>query len=206
MNMAYVALNTQAKLFPEAVDEPAAAQPLPPVLPTLAELARAARLGDARASDALWRRCTALAMQLARRWATNSIDAEDLSQEALLRAVESFSALREPMALLSWLHVVVWRSISYEARLVRRETRLLSGGSDPEALLSRQASPDLQVDVWRLLDLVEGLPEEERRCLWLRRGEGLRIEEIAKETSLSPSTVQRRLHVAEARLHKRLKG
>lgn len=172
----------------------------------LADLARAARLGDSRANEILWSRCSTLAKQLARRWASRSVDVEDLSQEALLRAVESFSALREPMALLSWLHVVVWRSISYEARQVRRGTRLLSGGSDPEDLLSRDALPDLQVDVRRLLDAVEGLPEEERRCLWLRRGEGLRIEEIARETSLSPSTVQRRLHVAERRLHKRLRG
>lgn len=196
----------QVKPSSVRLEEQAPSSSVSSVSPTLAELARAARLGDPRANELLWSRCTALAKQLARRWASNSVDAEDLSQEALLRAVESFSALREPMALLSWLHVVVWRSISYEARQVRRETRLLSGGSDPEALLSRDALPDLQVDVRRLLDIVQSLPEEERQCLWLRRGEGLRIEEIAKETSLSPSTVQRRLHVAEARLLKRLKG
>jgi DNA-directed RNA polymerase specialized sigma24 family protein len=59
---------------------------------------------------------------------------------------------------------------------------------------SLEALPDVQVDARRLLAILDGLPEEERRCSWLRRGEGLRIHEIAKETALSVSTIQRRLH------------
>jgi RNA polymerase sigma factor (sigma-70 family) len=172
----------------------------------MAELATAAGLGDSRANDALWARCAVVAKQVAQRWASNGVDVEDLSQEALLRAVESFSALRDPAALVSWLQVVVRRSVTHGARRVRRKRQLLTGGSDPEVLPSQAALPDVQVDVRRLLETLESLPEEERRCLWLRRGEGLRIDEIAKETALSASTIQRRLHVAERRLAKRLLG
>lgn len=172
---------------------------------SLAELAVAARLGDARASDALWARCCVVARQVARRWASNGVDVEDLSQEALLRAVESFAALRDPAALVSWLQVVVTRSVAHGVRGVRRKRPLLSGGSDPEILPAHEALPDFQVELRRLLAALGGLPEEERSCLWLRRGEGLRIDEIAKETALSPSTIQRRLHVAERRLAKRLR-
>jgi RNA polymerase sigma factor (sigma-70 family) len=166
----------------------------------MAELAAAAGLGDARASEALWACCAVVAKQVAQRWATNGVDVEDL------RAVESFSALRDPAALVSWLQVVVRRSVTHGARRVRRKRPLLTGGSDPEVLPSLAALPDVQVDVRRLLATLESLPEEERRCLWLRRGEGLRIDEIAKETELSASTIQRRLHVAERRLVKRLLG
>jgi RNA polymerase sigma-70 factor (ECF subfamily) len=173
---------------------------------SLSELATAARRGDLRASKALWARCAAVAKNVAQRWARNAVDVEDLSQEALLRAVESFSALRDPTALVSWLQVVVRRSVTLGARRVRRKRSLFSGGSDPEFLASQEAMPDVQVDVQRLLTTLEGLPEEERRCLWLRRGEGLAIDEIAKETALSPSTIQRRLHEAERRLVKRLQG
>jgi RNA polymerase sigma-70 factor (ECF subfamily) len=171
---------------------------------TLAELAAAARKGDARASDALWERCSGVARQVARRWASNGADVEDLSQEALLHAVESFAALRDPGSLVSWLQVVVKRSVTHDVRKVRRKRPLLTGGSDPEVLPAREALPDFQVDLQRLLATLGGLPEEERSCLWLRRGEGLRIDEIAQETALSPSTIQRRLHVAERRLAKRL--
>jgi RNA polymerase sigma-70 factor (ECF subfamily) len=143
---------------------------------------------------------------MAQRWASNGVDIEDLSQEALLRAVESFPTLRDPAALISWLQVVVRRSVTHSARRVRRKSPLLTGGSDPEVLPSLEAQPDVQVDVRRLLATLDSLPEEERRCLWLRRAEGLRIDEIAKETALSASTIQRRVHVAERRLVKRLLG
>lgn len=154
----------------------------------------------------LWARCTIVARQLAQRWANGGVDVEDLSQDALLHAVESFSALRDPAALVSWLQVVVRRSVTHSARRIRRKIPLLTGGSDPAVLPSLEAQPDIQVDVRRLLATLDGLPEEERRCLWLRRAEGLRIDDIAKETALSASTIQRRLHVAERRLVKRLHG
>ncbi len=181
--------------------------PLDPAsISSLAELAAAARLGDPRASAALWAHCAVVAKQVARRWASDGADVEDLSQEALLRAVESFSALRDPAALVGWLKVVAKRSVTRGARSARRKRPLLLGGSDPEVLPAHEPLPDVHVDVRRLLATLDGLPEEERRCLWLRRGEGLRIDEIAKETSLSPSTIQRRLNVAERRLVKRLLG
>ncbi|HYQ27249.1 MAG TPA: sigma factor-like helix-turn-helix DNA-binding protein, partial [Polyangiaceae bacterium] len=89
---------------------------------------------------------------------------------------------------------------------VRLKRPLLSGGDDPDVLPSLEASPDFQVDVRLLLGLLEGLSDEERRCLWLRRGEGWRIEEIARETELSISTIHRRVRTAERRLMKRLRG
>jgi len=174
--------------------------------PLSTELIEAARSGDRRASQALWRRCSIVARQVARRSVGRNIDADDLSQEALLRAVESFSSLRDPSALVNWLQVVVRRSAVHDARQVRMKRPLLSGGDDPDVLPSLDALPDFQVDVRLLLRLLEGLSEEERRCLWLRRGEGWRIDEIARETALSVLTIHRRVRAAERRLMKRLRG
>jgi RNA polymerase sigma-70 factor (ECF subfamily) len=163
------------------------------------------RLGNAEANDALWQRCCVVAQRVARRWAGSGADADDLSQEALLRAIESFDGLRDPAALHGWLQVIVSRSVARRVRIVRRKTELTAYGSDPESLPSREAPPDFQVDLRRLLDTLSSLPEEERRCFWLRRCEGMCIEEIARETALSPSTIHRRLNVAERRLAKRLR-
>ena len=171
----------------------------------LTALVAAVRLGDARANDALWQRCCVVAQRVARRWAGSGADADDLSQEALLRAVESFHGLRNPAALHGWMQVIVTRSMARRVRIVRRKSKLSAHGSDPESLPSREAPPDFQVDLSRVLDTLESLPEEERRCFWLRRCEGLCIEEIARETALSPSTIHRRLNVAERRLAKRLR-
>ena len=147
-----------------------------------------------------------VARQVARRWAGSGLEADDLSQEALLRAVESFSSLRDPAALVNWLQMVVRRSANHDARRGRRKRPLWSGGSDPEVLPSLEALPDFHVDVRLLLTLLDGLSEEERNCLWLRRAEGWRIEEIASETGLSVSTIRRRVRTAEHSLMKRLRG
>jgi RNA polymerase sigma factor (sigma-70 family) len=136
----------------------------------------------------------------------SGVDPDDLSQEALLHAIESFSSLRDPSALVRWLQVLVRRSAVHDARRVRRRRPLMSGGDDPDFLPSPEALPDFQADVRLLLALLEDLSDEERRCLWLRRGEGWRIDEIARETALSISTIQRRVRTAERRLMKRLRG
>ena len=145
-------------------------------------------------------------MRVARRCAVRGVEADDLSQEALLHAIESFSSLRDPSALVNWLQVVVRRSAIHDAQRLRHNRPLLSGGHDPDFLPSLGALPDFQVDVALLLALLEDLSEEERRCLWLRRGEGWRIDEIARETALSISTIHRRVRSAERRLMKRLRG
>jgi len=146
-----------------------------------------------------------LARQVARRFATSGIDADDLSQEALLQAIESFSSLRDPSALVKWLQVVVRRSALHDAERGRRKRPMLSGGEEPDILPSLQALPDFQVDVHHLLALLEGLSEEERCCLWLRRGEGWRIDEIAREMALSVSTIHRRVRTAERWIKKQMR-
>ena len=173
--------------------------------PLTTELIEAIRSGDQRASQTLWRRCSVLAKQVARRFAASGIDADDLSQEALLHAIESFSSLRDPSALVKWLQVVVRRSAMHDAQRVRQKRALLSGGDDPDVLPSLDALPDFQVDVRRLLTLLDGLSEEERRCLWLRRAEGWHIDEIVRETTLSISTVRRRVRAAERLLRKQMR-
>jgi len=170
----------------------------------IATLAELTALGDLRARNALWARCSIFAKQVVRRCGGNTADIDDLSQEALLCAFESYSSLRDPAALLSWLRVVVTRSVSHHMHKMRRQGPLLAGGADPEVLPTHDASPDFQVELRRFLVTLGSLPEEQRSCLWLRRAEGLRIDEIARETTLSRSTIQRRLRLAEKRLAKRL--
>jgi RNA polymerase sigma factor (sigma-70 family) len=166
----------------------------------------AARLGDSHARDVLWARCFEVAKQMARQWSRNKADTEDLTQDALLSAIESFEDLRDPASLLSWLQVVMRRSLGHEVRRQRRRAPLLTGGADPELLLAREPLPDSLIDLQRMFAVFESLPEEERTLLWLRRAEGLPINDIVREMALSPSSIRRRLRVAERRLAKRLSG
>ena len=168
--------------------------------PGLSELVVAARLGDADATAALWTRCSVIAKRIARRWATNPADAEDISQEALLHAFKDLAAVRDPTALAGWLQVVIVRAARRTARLARERQGTDVLNARLEKLEAHDAPPDSQVDCRRILELVRRLPDEQRECFWLRRAEGLGIAEIAQETELSAATVYRRMHVAEARL------
>jgi hypothetical protein len=68
------------------VASPIARVPIEPAgVATLAELAALVQLGDLRARDALWARCSVFAKQVARRCGGSAVDVDDLSREALLR-------------------------------------------------------------------------------------------------------------------------
>src|SRR5688500_3143565 len=73
----------------------------------LAELACAARAGDAASSDAL----LAAARPLMKRWAARRVDdpaiVEDVVQDALMEAHRTRAGLREPAAVAGWLHLAV---------------------------------------------------------------------------------------------------
>jgi DNA-directed RNA polymerase specialized sigma24 family protein len=133
--------------------------------PSLSELATAAGLGDSRAAAALWARCSVVATQVARCWANDSAEAEDLSQEALLRVVESFSALRDPAAVVGWLRVIVQRSVTRGARSVRRGRPLFAGGGDPEMLPSpRDPRRSARGRAALLVVAARGRPAHRRNC------------------------------------------
>ncbi|MEO7033432.1 MAG: sigma-70 family RNA polymerase sigma factor [Polyangiaceae bacterium] len=169
----------------------------------IAELVVAARKGDSAASIALWARCSTIARRIARRWTSNVADAEDISQEALLYAFKDLDSVRDPTALAGWLQVVIVRAAARNAR--QRDAQRVSD-ANPDSLVGHDAPPDSQVECRRLIEFVGRLPAELRECLWLRRAEGLGIAEVAQETDLSAATVYRRMHVAEERLARMLRG
>lgn len=136
------------------------------------------------------------------RWLTrNPTDAEDVVQEAVLRAATYFASFRGANAR-AWLLQIV-RNTAYASRaLVRgavtvalpgdeRDTavapELIDTGDDPEtALLKRE-------DRTRVSRLLAALPVELRETLVLREIEELSYKEIAQITQAPIGTVMSRL-------------
>lgn len=129
--------------------------------------------------------------------------AEDVVQDAVLRALGYFSTYRGGDAR-AWLLRIV-RNAAYGALAARRGTavRLDGGGLDPAG-----DSPALQVpdpaddpeaslarreDFDRLDRALEALPLELRECLVLRELEGLSYKEIGHVSGLPIGTVMSRL-------------
>jgi RNA polymerase sigma-70 factor (ECF subfamily) len=142
------------------------------------------------------------------RWLTqNDHDAEDVVQEAYLRAFKFWSSFRGGDSR-AWLLAIVrntcfsWlqqnRKPSLE--LVEDMTGLKSESANPETLLLKN------IDVERLQHAVAGLPLEFREAIVLRELEGFSYKEISAITSAPIGTVMSRLARARVRLQKILGG
>ena len=123
--------------------------------------------------------------------------AEDIVQEALLRAWRSRDALKEPAAARAWLLTIVRRE---HARLYeRKRLELVSLDDVVEAQPGpRPAEPD--GDLFTLRHAIMRLPLEYREPLVLQVLGGLSTEEIAQELALSSTAVLTRLFRARNKL------
>jgi RNA polymerase sigma-70 factor (ECF subfamily) len=132
---------------------------------------------------------TAAAYNLAR-WLTGSHeDAEDVVQEAFLRAYSAFDSLRGDDAR-PWLLTIV-RNTAYTWLKRHRPTleldENLAGPSNPEALLLASA------DAGRVRDAIASLPPDFRTAIVLREFEELSYKEIAAVTGAPMGTVMSRI-------------
>ena len=130
----------------------------------------------------------------------NRADAEDVAQEAFVRAYRSFGALREREKFRGWLVRIVWRlSLDRIRTQKRRERREL------EAL--REPAPPSVEDLagsrefrQRLADAIEELPEKLRIVLTLAGVAGHDTAEVSRLLAIPEGTVKSRLHLARKRL------
>ena len=200
--------------------------PLPrPILPPAgeplqssdAELAAQAAGGDRGAFELIMRRHNRRLFRLARSLVRSDEEAEDVLQEAYVRAFTRLSDLASGGALSAWLARIVAnealgrlragaRVVSIEDFRTRAATDEEDGpdgdpasdAPDPERLA---ASSELR----RLLEAaVDALPEEFRTVFVLREVEGLSTAETAASLAIRPETVKTRLHRARRLLQEHL--
>jgi RNA polymerase sigma factor (sigma-70 family) len=138
------------------------------------------------------------------RWLTrNDADAQDVVQDAYVRALRFFSSLRGDDAR-AWLLTIVrntWygrfsRHVRFEQPAVFDEmtdTRS-DEGLDPEALMIQQQAVD------RVRRAIEELPVDFREVIVLRELEGLSYKEIAAIVGIPIGTVMSRLARGRGRL------
>lgn len=141
----------------------------------------------------------------------NAADAEDLTQETLIRAAARSETLRDPEAAVAWLLRIAERlAIDH----LRARGRRIDGESlaDDLSLPAHPAAPALEKSIEKaemsdcVQDSIRSLPESYGTVLRLHDVEGLTAPEIAARLGLSAGAVKIRLHRARQRLRAALEA
>jgi RNA polymerase sigma-70 factor, ECF subfamily len=123
--------------------------------------------------------------------------AEDIVQEALLRAWRSRDALKDPAAARPWLLTIVRRE---HARLYERKRLELVCLDDAVDIPDRAASAATDPELLALRHGIMKLPIEYREPLVMQVLGGFSTEEIAHELELTATAVLTRLFRARQKL------
>ena len=142
------------------------------------------------------------AHNLARWLLRNEEDAQDVVQEAYLRAFKSFSGFHGGNGR-AWLLTIV-RNTSYTLLKKTRAVDLTTFDEEIHASSHESVSPatilEHAEDAELIREAMDELPAEFREILALRHQEGLSYKEIADIAQIPPGTVMSRLARARAKL------
>jgi RNA polymerase sigma factor (sigma-70 family) len=136
------------------------------------------------------------------RWLTrNDAEAEDVVQDACVRAIRFAASLRGDDAR-SWLFTIVRNTWYSRARGSQRAIAPLdaAGGEPADEALDPEEQLLQQQRVSRIRAAVESLPADFREVIVLRELEGLSYKEIAAVVDVPLGTVMSRLARARERL------
>ena len=173
------------------------------------ELVREAAQADARREfEERLAECGPLAYRVARGVLRNSADAEDVAQEALLRAYRSFERLRDRSRFRGWLVRISFRLALDRLRSAKRREQRDMLWAHPAHLPPPATAEDIAVSNQfqnRLERALEELPEKLRLVLLLSAMEGYTIDETAAMVGVPIGTVKSRIFIARKKLAEKLR-
>lgn len=148
--------------------------------------------------------------RIARGVVRNDSEAEDIVQEAYVRAFAALATFRGDASLATWLSRIVINEALGRLRK-RRRTVAMPANSEAQIIqfpLNPSDDPERTMAQRQILRLVEratdNLPDVYRTVFIARVIEGLNIEETADLLGVRPETVKTRLHRARALVRKAL--
>lgn len=149
---------------------------------------------------------SALAVRVAYGVVRNRADAEDVAQEAFVRAYRRFASLRDRDRFRAWLVRMTWRiALDWKRGQRRRDGREQAvavlappwGNAEHDAVARERRT--------RLWAAIDALPEKFRLAIVLSAIEGHDVREVASLLGVPEGTVKSRLFEARRRLEARLR-
>ncbi|MFQ5809535.1 MAG: RNA polymerase sigma factor [Armatimonadota bacterium] len=169
--------------------------------PADAQVVTRARQGDGEAFEALVRSHYGLVYAICIEQMGTPLDAEDLAQEAFVRAYRDLAELRDPAKFVPWMR----RLTQNLCKMARRQRRPELEGQTAESTPPAGASD--RTDLRLLLgNALNGVSETTRVPLSLHYFGGHSYKEIAAILEIPARTVRSRMHEGRGQLRSRLKG
>lgn len=188
-------------------------------MPPDAELVRQAQAGDLTAFETLVQRHERPVFSLALRILRHEQDAEDVTQQAFLSALEHLPEFRGEASFATWLRRIATHAA---LKVIRKrkglDTISLEAATEPEPGVDHVLHPEFIAD-WRntpeelaqrsetrrIIDTaLEQLDAKHRLVFLLRDVEGFSIQETAETLGISEANVKVRLLRARLQLRERL--
>ena len=121
-------------------------------------------------------------------------DAEDLTQQAIIKACDQIRSFQGASSLRTWLHTVAFREYTHWRRRQRFTFRL------PEAQSYVETAFESCEEAEALLAALTRLSNKLREAFLLHEVQGLSLEEVGEVLRIPAGTVKSRLHNARAQL------
>lgn len=179
------------------------------------ELVRRVQAGDKTAFDVLVRKYQFKIIKLVSRYVQDPDSAQDVSQEAFIKAYRGLGHFRGESAFYTWLYrIAINTAKNYLMSQGRRASELEVDAQEAEffegeSALKEYATPERQLltdEIERTVrKAIEGLPEDLRTAITLREIEGMSYEEIAEAMECPIGTVRSRIFRAREAIDRDLK-
>lgn len=178
---------------------------------TYTEAINLARAGEERGYGFLYEKTYKSKYYLALQYMKNEEEAEDVLQEAYIKAFSKLDTLENPEAFQGWLGMIVANTaknmLAKKRPLLFSDLAVDDGGEafeyqiedddlevQPELSYTRQETKEL------VHELIDSLSEEQRLCILMFHIEGIPISEIARTMECSENTVKSRLNYGRKNL------
>jgi len=179
------------------------------------QLVERVQAGEKAAFDLLVRKYQHRVLKLVSRFVSDAAEAEDVAQEAFLKAYRALASFRGDSAFYTWLYRIAIntaknalvsnrrRPVDFDLDLqdpeqYDRHARLKEGDTPEGVLLTEEIRSVVE-------KAMEQLPEDLRTAIVLRELEGLSYEEIAEAMDCPVGTVRSRIFRAREAIDKKLK-
>ena len=179
------------------------------------ELVRRVQAGDQTAFNLLVLKYQHRVLKLVGRFVNDAAEAEDVAQEAFIKAYRALASFRGDSAFYTWLYRIAINTaknalVSQRRRPVdfnldlqdpdqyERQARLKEADTPEGVLLTEEIRAVVE-------EAMEQLPEDLRTAIVLRELEGLSYEEIAEAMDCPVGTVRSRIFRAREAIDKKLK-